>query len=104
MTGVDYRSGCAPPTSAKTPVTCHLYLRPPCLLCPPRYFAILGLGGDYVFSWMNFLGINLSIIGSLVYAHQEYVNRWVGGWLAQGLLAQPLVVGGALAVASKPCS
>jgi hypothetical protein len=49
------------------------------LLCPPRYFAILGLGGDYVFSWMNFLGINLSIIGSLVYAHQEYVNRWVGG-------------------------
>jgi hypothetical protein len=48
-------------------------------LCLPRYFAILGLGGDYVFSWMNFLGINLSIIGSLVYAHQEYVNRWVGG-------------------------
>ncbi len=74
----DYRWLC-PTHKCETPVSRQLYLQPPSLLCLPRYFAILGLGGDYVFSWMNFLGINLSIIGSLVYAHQEYVNRWVGG-------------------------
>ena len=74
----DYRWLCP---AHKCENTCHPPTLPPTsiLLCLPRYFAILGLGGDYVFSWMNFLGINLSIIGSLVYAHQEYVNRWVGG-------------------------
>jgi len=53
------------------------------------YFSIMGLGGDYVFSWMNFIGINISIIGSLVYAHQEYINRNAG---KAGAKAPPPVV------------
>ena len=38
------------------------------------YLGILGLGGDYVFSWSNFAGLNLSIIGSLMYSYFKYVE------------------------------
>lgn len=39
------------------------------------YLGILGLGGDYSFSFHNFVGINISMIGALIYSYVTFKKK-----------------------------
>lgn len=46
-----------------------------CLKNVTTSYVGLVLGGDYVFSYLNFVGLNISIAGSLVYSWFTFVNK-----------------------------
>ena len=43
-----------------------------------RYLGVLGLGGDYVFTASNFVGLNISMGGAIIYSYIKF-QRKAGG-------------------------
>ena len=39
------------------------------------------IGGDYVFSLVNFIGVNISMVGSLIYSYVTFLQKDVRKWL-----------------------
>jgi solute carrier family 35 protein len=33
------------------------------------------IGGDYIFSWLNFVGLNISVIGSVIYTKVTFSSK-----------------------------
>jgi solute carrier family 35 len=38
------------------------------------YLGIVGIGGDYIFTWPSFISINISMVGGVLFSRAKYLN------------------------------
>eukprot|EP00942_MAST-04A_sp_MAST-4A-sp1_P002482 g2482.t1 len=38
------------------------------------YLGFFGIGGDYIFTWPSFLGVNISMVGGVLFSRAKYLN------------------------------